>query len=126
MTRYRPHLFATAACLLVAVPFVVRWAMTPAPGVTLENFRRLYAGMTIAEVEQTIGRRCDRFQSIDLPVKRNYYSWSGDSTLPFLEIAEIPGDEGIYSGRFVQGSDDVTLLAVRESLSGKIRRWLGL
>src|SRR5687768_11090065 len=61
MPRRRILLLAAAVCLLLllAVPFGVRWAMTPEPGVTLENFRRLHSDMTMEEVEAVLGRPSD-------------------------------------------------------------------
>ena len=119
MPRRRLLLIVAAVCLLLAVPFVVRWAMTPVPGVTNENFKRLHTGMTLEEMEAILGERAELQHVAGMPV----HTWTGkDSGVSVIENA--PGY--MVGWHFRNGYPIAQLASPPDPLLTKIRRWLGL
>jgi hypothetical protein len=129
MTRRRLLLLAAAACLLLAAPFVARWVMTPAPGVTLENFKRLHDGMALDEVASILGRPPDDRK--DYPANEwpaTMYSWKSSTGKGEVVIVHFIG--GGLDGEFLNEYREIVLNLASprtdDNLIAKIRRWLGL
>ena len=120
MTRRRLLLIGTVACLLVATPFVVRWALTPAPGPTLENFKRLRAGMSWEQAKDILGPTDHHL----LPngAVRNYWT-AGDEEILVWEDSAGRVEDGIfvdYRGR------NWKIVRPEETVMDRLRRWFGL
>lgn len=124
MPRHRPLLLTAAVCLL-AGPFALRLAMTPEPGVTRENFRRLAKGMTLAEIEEIMGERSDAGGEL-LPGKS--YSWTGKTG----DVVVVMSPEGraesgtFYLRRYTGRIRLIRDMDIGDCFLAKIRRWLGM
>jgi hypothetical protein len=112
----RSILLAAAASLLVASPIAaVWWALTPEPGVTLENFRRLHDGMTLEEIETIMGKPSDR---CEIPMNgSSTHIWVGDE-------GTVSITQGFVTGTFQKQGETVRQLASAPR-SFRIRHWLG-
>lgn len=126
MSRRRLLLLAAAVCLL-AIPFVARLATTPAPGVTLENFKRLHRGMTLEEVEAIMGRSPDDSDDLRRRGGNGIVRWWYSEEAK-VHILTSHHDSTYYAaaGGFERAGIRVDSLAEPSSAIGKIRRWLRL
>jgi hypothetical protein len=92
------------------------WAVSPAPGVTEENFHRLRMGMTDREVEVLFGRPAD-------DSSHRQRRWNSEKAIVFVSLDE----QGRVSHACIfDGNDQREPVGLREvSLWDRLRAWLG-
>jgi hypothetical protein len=95
-------------CLVaLAVAGWVAWdRLTLRPGVTPENFKRLYGGMTEKEAEAILGRPPDtRWRDSG----RHWDSWSGEEIEITLAVTEYagPGESWVSFGEMTRSDGSV-------------------
>jgi hypothetical protein len=110
-TRRTLVLLLTATALgLAGGYFILDYATTPEPGITLECYDRLRDGMTIAQVEAILGRPCDFEDTLIEPwldgeadVKVSCRDWQSDDGELKVSVQFRP-DGTAYTGIVVRRS----------------------
>ncbi len=122
--RKRALLWAWLLVALTGVGLVgVQWAMTPTPGVTLENFRRLHDRMKMEEIEPILGGPAhDGWPPFT-------HEWTGEEGKIHLNAVPEKHRQIFigYTGTFTTPDGKTfRVAAANESLLARLRRWLGL
>jgi hypothetical protein len=130
MTMTKKRLLLIAAVLLtIIVTLFVPALLPPSPGVTLTKFNRIERGMTVAEVEEIVGRKGEVVRAFRAGLRLR---WHEEAEETQLGDATLNGDWAVddrsfaiiefFNGRVTNKrwvTSDETFLA-------KLRRWLHL
>src|SRR5690348_18276985 len=99
MTRYRLLLAGSVICVGVITGVLLQWALTPSPGMTRENFKRLHAGMTLPEMEAIMGRPPDHQMYMTL---RYFHLWIEEENVVDIEMSFKTTGEFRVNGHTVE------------------------
>lgn len=94
----KKNLIAAVCLSLVVVGYVgLRVVTAPTPGVTIENFNRLYKGMSIRDVERLFGGPGEKTAAGQMspfwPVGGYYFTWSNGE----FSVVILPDRDSVYS-----------------------------
>jgi hypothetical protein len=127
MRKRRLLLRVGALALLGAAGFLLYcWAVSPTPGVTEKNFRRLRVGMSVSEVEALFGGSGESptFRSQMVPPLT---CWKGEGIE--VIVAWDSQESLLYAGLFAPSGDSLAMISADyepPSFWDRLRAWLGL
>jgi hypothetical protein len=120
---WRKLTFFALVLLLVAVPAYVVYLEIKSriPGVTIDNFRRLRAGMTESQIESYLGPKLGQTKN---------EGWEGDNPLPTTSLWEGPDFRVVVDFNGKGRASEIRLHPkhrgeLPETFADRVRRWLG-
>jgi hypothetical protein len=114
------YLLGVGLALVALALAVTDWMLTPPPGVTEANVKRIRPGMTLAEVESILGGPGDRLLLTNrekaFTARGLLYFWAGDAGSAWVVVTE---DGRVHEAEWVPDCD------AQPGSFARLRAWLG-